>query len=75
MNMDRSNALSKCTHRPGWLKGFLASVKNGYSDINAARGQGISTAMVRRYLESNPDQMEIYKYNLENQVSRRDGRW
>ena len=73
--MKFSNSLNKCVHRPGWLKGFLASVKNGYTDLNAARGQGISTAMVRRYLEDNPDQMEIYKFNLDNQVARRDGRW
>lgn len=73
--MYHSGALRDCKHRPGWLKGFLAAVRNGYSDLNSAKAQGISTQVVKKYLEANTDQMEIYNHNRANATKRTDGRW
>jgi hypothetical protein len=44
-----SNSLNKCKLRHGWIKPFLAAIKNGYSEKNAANMSGESTATIHQY--------------------------
>ncbi len=50
-----STSLENCTLRHGWIKPFLAAIKNGYSEKNAANMSGESTTTINRYAEKNPD--------------------
>lgn len=46
-----SNSLNQCKLRHGWIKPFLAAIKNGYSEKNAANMSGESTSTIHRYMD------------------------
>ena len=46
-----SNSLNQCKLRHGWIKPFLAAIKNGYSEKNAANMSGESTNTIHRHAE------------------------
>lgn len=50
-----SNSLNQCKLRHGWIKPFLAAIRNGYSERNAANMSGESTNTIHRYAEKDPD--------------------
>ena len=50
-----SNSLNQCKLRHGWIKPFLAAVKNGFSDKNAANAAGEGTNTVYRLMEKDPN--------------------
>ena len=50
-----SNSLNQCKLRHGWIKPFLAGVKRGLSDKNAANAAGESTTTILRHVEKDPD--------------------
>lgn len=50
-----SRSLMNCTLHPGWVKPFLAAIKNGYNEMNAANMSGVGTNAVRQRCESTPD--------------------
>lgn len=49
-----SNALNRCRLVNGWQKQFLAAIRNGYAEINAANMSGIGSDTVRRRVEQDP---------------------
>lgn len=49
-----SNSLNRCKLRHGWIKPFLAGVKRGLNDMNAANAAGESTTTILRYAEKDP---------------------
>lgn len=73
--MIHSQALSKCRHIPGWVRPFLAAVKNGYSEKNAAQMAGTGAEQIRMYGERNPDFVEQLEHNLANAAKRHDSSW
>lgn len=56
-----STSLNQCKLRHGWIKPFLAAIKNGYSEKNAANMSGESTTTIHRQMEKDPD----FKANYE----------
>jgi hypothetical protein len=66
---------NKCRHIPGWVRPFLAAVKNGYSEKNAAHMAGISTEHIRQYGESNPEFVGTLEHNIANAAKRHDSSW
>lgn len=46
-----SNSLNQCKLRHGWIKPFIAAIKNGYSEKNAANMSGESTTTIHRYAD------------------------
>jgi len=65
-----SNALSRCTLHPGWVKPFLAAIKNGYNERNAANMSGVSTLTVHQREERNPEFKAQYNELLVKQKPR-----
>ncbi len=57
-----SNSLRQCKLRRGWIKPFLAAIKNGYSEKNAANMSGESTNTIHQ-LERNDPQFKA-EYDL-----------
>jgi hypothetical protein len=49
-----SRSLQHCKLRHGWIKPFLAAVKNGYTVKNAANMAGESTSTIERYAAKDP---------------------
>jgi hypothetical protein len=49
-----SQSLQGCRHVPGWVKPFLAAIKDGYNEKNAAGMAGVGTLMVRQRAEKDP---------------------
>ena len=65
-----SSALANCRHVPGWIKPFLAGVRSGYNDRNAAQLAGVGTAVVVKQLERDP----IFKGQYEEAIAARPER-
>ena len=49
-----SNSLNQCKLRRGWIKPFLAAIKNGYSEKNAANMSGESTNTIHQLERNDP---------------------
>ena len=49
-----SNSLNACKLRHGWIKPFLAAIRNGYSEKNAANMSGVGTNAVRSLEDKDP---------------------
>lgn len=47
-----SRSLMNCRHVPGWIKPFLAAIKNGYSEKNAAQMAGEGSATIHKRVET-----------------------
>lgn len=63
-----SRALNNCRHVPGWVKPFLAAIKNGYSEKNAAQMAGEGSATIHKRMEKD----KIFKTQYEHaQATRR----
>ncbi len=56
-----SNALNQCKLRHGWIKPFLAAIKNGYSERNAANMAGESTNTIHQLADKDPDFKATYE--------------
>ncbi len=50
-----SNSLNQCKLRRGWITPFLAAIKNGYSEMNAANMSGESTNTIHQLEAKDPD--------------------
>ena len=50
-----SNSLNQCKLRHGWIKPFLAAIKNGFSERNAANAAGESTNTIQRLVEKDSE--------------------
>lgn len=50
-----SRALQHCKLRHGWIKPFLAAIKNGFSEKNAANAAGEGTNTIHRLMDSDPE--------------------
>ncbi len=46
-----SNSLNQCKLRHGWIKPFLAAIKNGFSEKNAANAAGEGTNTIHRLMD------------------------
>ena len=49
-----SNSLNQCKLRHGWIKPFLAQIKNGLSEKNAANAAGEGTNAIHRLMDKDP---------------------
>ncbi len=49
-----SNSLNQCKLRHGWIKPFLAAIKNGFNERNAANAAGEGTNTIHRHMEKDP---------------------
>ncbi len=49
-----SNSLNQCKLIKGWVRPFLAAIKNGYSEKNAANMSGESTNTIHRHADNDP---------------------
>jgi hypothetical protein len=56
-----SRALNNCRHVPGWIKPFLAGIKNGYNEKNAAQAAGVSTVLIQKRIEADPLFKQAYE--------------
>ncbi len=65
-----SNALANCRHIPSWMKPFLAAVKNGYNEKNAANMSGVGTNIVHQRMVNDPDFKASYDEIMLNQKPR-----
>ncbi len=50
-----SRSLRDCKLRHGWITPFLASIRNGYTEKNAANMSGQGTNTIHRQMEKDPD--------------------
>lgn len=50
-----SRSLINCKLRHGWIKPFLAAIKNGYSEKNAANMSGESTSTIHQQMAKDPE--------------------
>lgn len=62
-----SRALNNCRHVPGWVKPFLAAIKNGYSEKNAAQMAGEGSATIHKQAEKDA----IFKAQYEEAHAKR----
>ena len=56
-----SRSLNQCRHIPGWIKPFLAAIKNGYSEQNAANMSGVGTNTIKARVESDSEFKASYE--------------
>lgn len=49
-----SNSLNQCKLLHGWIKPFLAAIKNGFSEKNAANAAGEGTNTIHRLMDKDP---------------------
>ncbi len=49
-----SNSLNRCKLRRGFIKPFLAAIRNGYSEKNAANMSGESTNTIHQLERNDP---------------------
>ena len=49
-----SRSLMNCKLRHGWIKPFLAAIKNGFSEKNAANAAGEGTNTIHRLMDKDP---------------------
>ena len=50
-----STSLNQCKLRHGWIKPFLAAIRNGFSEKNAANAAGEGTNTIHRLMDKDPD--------------------
>ena len=65
-----SRSLINCTLHPGWLKPFLAAIKNGYNERNAANMSGVGTNTIHQRMDNNPEFRAQYAELLAKQKPR-----
>ena len=65
-----SNSLNRCTLHPGWVKPFLAAIKNGYSERNAANMSGVGTLTIHQREDKSPEFKAQYAETLAKQKPR-----
>jgi len=70
-----SNSLSQCKLRHGWIKPFLAAIKNGYSEKNAANAAGEGTNAIHRLMDKDPAFKADYEAAVANARPRGQGAW
>ncbi len=50
-----STSLNQCKLRHGWIKPFLAAIRNGFSEKNAANAAGEGTNTIHRLMDKDSD--------------------
>jgi len=65
-----SRSLNRCTLHPGWVKSFLAAIKNGYNERNAANMSGVGTNTVAQRCANVPEFKAQYDELMKKQKPR-----
>ena len=60
-------------HIPGWEKGFLMAIRNGYNEKTAANTAGVGTGDVQLRLKQSPEFKKRYEEATANRKPRPTG--